>query len=41
MTQALISVVTAKKCSLIVERDATYGWNYAMDITPDVIRAMQ
>ncbi len=41
LAQALTSVVTAKKCSLIVERDATYGWNNAMDITPDVMRAMQ
>lgn len=41
LAQALTSVVTAKKCSLIVERDATYGWNNAMDITPDVVRAMQ
>lgn len=40
MESALGSVVTRRKCGLIVERSITYGWNSAMDITPAVVAAM-
>lgn len=36
MADALAQVVSTKRCSLIVERDATYGWNNQMDITTAV-----
>ena len=34
---AIVPVVTAAKCSVIFERGNSYGWNPAMDITPQVI----
>lgn len=37
---ALGRVVTSNACSVVMERDNSYGWNNAMDITPAVIREM-
>lgn len=37
---ALSAVVSRRSCSLIVERTITYGWNHGMDITGEVISAM-
>jgi Skp family chaperone for outer membrane proteins len=37
MVAALSQVITEKRCSLIVERSITYGWNNGMDITDIVI----
>lgn len=34
---AVIPVVTIAKCSVILERGNSYGWNPAMDITPQKI----
>ena len=34
---AIVPVVAAAKCSVIFERGNSYGWNPAMDITPQVI----
>lgn len=33
---ALTRVITRNRCSLVLERNQSYGWNNAMDITPDV-----
>jgi Skp family chaperone for outer membrane proteins len=40
LNAALGRVVTRNVCSLVVERNNTYGWNNAMDITPAVTREM-
>jgi Skp family chaperone for outer membrane proteins len=40
MVAALSKVVTQRRCSLIVERAITYGWNNGMDVTDAVIAAM-
>lgn len=40
MVAALSKVVTERRCSLIVERAITYGWNNGMDVTDAVIAAM-
>lgn len=40
LVAALSKVVTQRRCSLIVERSITYGWNNAMDITDAVIVAI-
>jgi len=37
---ALARVVTRTACSLVLERDHSYGWNNAMDITAAVTREM-
>ena len=37
---ALARVITRDRCSLVVERTGTYGWNNAMDVTDQVIEAM-
>lgn len=37
---ALGRVVTSNTCSVVMERDNSYGWNNAMDITPAVTREM-
>lgn len=37
---ALARVVTRSQCSLVLERDITYGWNNAMDITAAVVDEM-
>jgi len=36
----LAKVVTRQACSLVLERDNSYGWNNAMDITGDVTQEM-
>ena len=33
-------MVTKANCSVVLERDNSYGWNNAMDITPAVTREM-
>jgi hypothetical protein len=38
LNEALGRVVTRNVCSLVVERNNTYGWNNAMDITSAVTR---
>jgi Skp family chaperone for outer membrane proteins len=40
LNEALGRIVTRNVCSLVVERNNTYGWNNAMDITPAVTREM-
>ena len=40
LNEALGRVLTRKACSLVMERNNTYGWNNAMDITSDVAREM-
>lgn len=40
LNQALGRVVTRAACSVVMERDHSYGWNNAMDITPAVTREM-
>jgi Skp family chaperone for outer membrane proteins len=40
LNHALGRVVTANACSVIMERDHSYGWHNAMDITPAVTREM-
>ncbi|WP_223030793.1 OmpH family outer membrane protein [Hephaestia mangrovi] len=37
---ALAKVVTRQACSVVLERDNSYGWNNAMDITGDVTQEM-
>ncbi|WP_332817942.1 OmpH family outer membrane protein [Sphingopyxis sp.] len=37
---ALGRIVTRANCSVVLERDNSYGWNNAMDITPIVAREM-
>lgn len=37
---ALGRVVSRSACSVVMERDNSYGWNNAMDITPAVAREM-
>jgi Skp family chaperone for outer membrane proteins len=38
--QALSLIITRNACSLVMERDNSYGWNNAMDITAAVSREM-
>ena len=38
--EALSRVITRTACSLVLEREHSYGWNNAMDITPAVIGEM-
>jgi len=38
--RALAQVVTRSGCSLVLERDHSYGWNNAMDITDAVTKEM-
>lgn len=38
--EALARVITRTHCSVVLERDHSYGWNNAMDITPAVTREM-
>ncbi len=38
LNDALARVVTRAACSLVLERDHSYGWNNAMDITGAVTR---
>ena len=40
LNEALGRVVTRNVCSLVVERNNTYGWNNSMDITSAVTREM-
>ena len=40
LNEALGRIVTRNVCSLVVERNTTYGWNNAMDITTAVTREM-
>lgn len=37
---ALGRIVTRANCSVVLERDNSYGWNNAMDITPAVTQEM-
>ena len=37
---ALGRIVTRANCSVVLERDNSYGWNNAMDITPTVAQEM-
>lgn len=38
--EALARVITRQACSVVFERDQSYGWNNAMDITGAVTREM-
>lgn len=38
--EALARVITRKACSVVFERDQSYGWNNAMDITSAVTTEM-
>jgi Skp family chaperone for outer membrane proteins len=38
--EALAQVITRQACSVVFERDQSYGWNNAMDITDAVTRTM-
>lgn len=38
--EALARVITQKACSMVFERDQSYGWNNAMDITGSVTTEM-
>lgn len=38
--EALARVITRAACSVVLERDQSYGWNNAMDITGAVTREM-
>lgn len=38
--EALAKVITRQACSLVLERDSSYGWNNAMDITAAVTNEM-
>lgn len=40
LNTALGRVVTRANCSVVFERDNSYGWNNAMDITPAVTKEM-
>lgn len=40
LNTALGRVVSKANCSVVLERDNSYGWNNAMDITPAVTREM-
>ncbi len=40
MDQVLGPISTAHHCSVVIERSATYGFNQAMDLTPDVVRQL-
>ena len=40
LATALARVITRDRCSLVVERSGIYGWNNAMDVTDQVIEAM-
>ena len=40
LNQALSRVITRTACSLVMERQNSYGWNNAMDITAAVTREM-
>jgi len=40
LNQALSRVITRNACSFVMERDTTYGWNNAMDITSAVTQEM-
>ena len=40
LNEALARVITRNVCSLVMERNNTYGWNNAMDITAAVTREM-
>lgn len=40
LNQALARVITQSACSFVMERDHTYGWNNAMDITRAVTQEM-
>ncbi|NYF33484.1 OmpH family outer membrane protein [Sphingopyxis sp. JAI108] len=40
LNAALGRMVTKANCSVVLERDNSYGWNNAMDITPAVTREM-
>lgn len=40
LNTALGRIVTRTNCSVVLERDNSYGWNNAMDITPAVAREM-
>lgn len=37
---ALAKVISRQACSLVLERDSSYGWNNAMDITAAVTNEM-
>jgi Skp family chaperone for outer membrane proteins len=38
--EALAKVITRQSCSLVLERDSSYGWNNAMDVTAAVTKEM-
>lgn len=40
LNQALARVITRSACSFVMERDNTYGWNNAMDVTDAVTQEM-
>lgn len=40
LSTALGRIVTRANCSVVLERDNSYGWNNAMDITPAVAQEM-
>jgi Skp family chaperone for outer membrane proteins len=40
LNEALGRIVTRAACSVVLDRDHSYGWNNAMDITPAVTREM-
>jgi len=40
LNTALGRVVSGRSCAVVMERDNSYGWNNAMDITPAVAREM-
>jgi len=40
LNTALGRVVSARACAVVMERDNSYGWNNAMDITPAVAGEM-
>lgn len=40
LNEALARVITQKACSVVMERDNSYGWNNAMDITGAVTEQM-
>jgi outer membrane protein len=33
-------IIAARKCAVVFERAATYGWNPALDLTPAVVQAL-
>ncbi len=40
VTPVLVATITARHCSIIVERGGIYGANPAMDLTPDVVQKL-